>query len=61
MDEMKKDDSGQRTLYDEMLIDYAKKVLELPTCNTCSNQKTCAYAPGWGEWVRINCMFYEGE
>ena len=58
MDEIKKDDLG--SFENEMLINYAKRVLKLPDCNTCVRRKVCKYAPGWGEWVRINCMFYEG-
>lgn len=31
------------------------------SCNDCGNQKTCSYAPGWGDKVRHNCVFWEAE
>ena len=38
-----------------------KAITESGDCNICKKKKTCEYAPKWGEQVRYNCPFYEGE
>ena len=47
--------------YVRSCLKLLKTIQESGDCNICKKKRTCEYAPKWGEQVRYNCPFYEGE
>ena len=44
----------------EGYVCYSRAISALPDCNTClGKQSGCEYLPRFGEYCRINCMFYK--
>lgn len=42
---------------------HSDSISELPDCNTCGKKiiGDCEFMPAYGDWVRINCVFWEPE
>lgn len=40
---------------------WQEKILALPSCNDCRKNGHCEYEPRPGDYVRINCAFWEQE